>query len=80
MTQRLVQAGSDCLNKPPRSREAAALDIARQALQDVRFVSHTAHWDKTGGAGRGCPACLEQRETYEKIQRALRDIDTLLGK
>lgn len=30
-----------------------------------------AHWDATGGHGAGCPACVQQRATRARIDRAL---------
>ncbi len=52
-----------------RSR-VAQLEAAVADLDDS-IGAHYAHCDKTGGAGAGCPACIEQRNAQDRARAAL---------
>jgi hypothetical protein len=41
------------------------------ALDEGRIGDHLGHWDKTGGHGAGCPACIANREAKRRLREAL---------
>ena len=41
------------------------------ALDEGRIGDHLGHWDKTGGHGTGCPACIANREAKRRLREAL---------
>lgn len=70
-------------DNPDRGAEIAALkaEVGRlrevaDAARAVGLTSHSGHWDRTGGAGSGCPECKRQWEWYEPLSAALRALDT----
>lgn len=46
----------------------AAYNVANRAT----FQPHNAHWDATGGSGKGCLACQAAREAREQCDDILR--------
>jgi len=55
---------------------AAPLQKVADAARNVGLTSHSGHWDKTGGAGSGCPECKRQREWFFPLAEALRALDS----
>lgn len=60
-------------------RIAAAITAAVQAVEqdywalldwakNMRLQPHVSHWDRTGGSGSGCPACIVERAQYARLQ------------
>ena len=41
------------------------------ALDEGRIGDHLGHWDRTGGHGSGCPACIANREAKRRLREAL---------
>ena len=53
-------------------QEIARLREALELYKRASYQSHSGHWDKTGGGGAGCPACLEARDLRNQAEQALR--------
>ena len=47
----------------------AAIDKLDYAYQNR--TSHYAHWDPTGGAGAGCPACQQETKNNAALKEAI---------
>ena len=54
-------------------QEIARLREALELYKRASYQSHTGHWDKTGGGGSGCPACLEARDLRNQAEQALKE-------
>ena len=52
------------------------LSVALEAMEYAyrNRTSHYAHWDKTGGAGSGCPACQQETENNDRMRRTIDSI------
>jgi len=54
-----------------QQREITRLKKALELYKQASYQAHSAHFDRTGGAGSGCPACIEARELREQAEQAL---------
>ena len=49
-----------------------ALERVREAGEELcrHLGGHSEHWDRTGGSGSGCPACLRQWHWQKEFRKA----------
>ena len=57
--------------KEERGMLMSAMDLYKQAS----FQSHSGHWDKTGGSGAGCPACIRANELCQQAQARIAELE-----
>lgn len=81
MTAAGFEGHSNALLNQYRTRIAALeAEVARlrpvvEAAREMRLWGHSSHWDRTGGAGSGCPACQAEHEQYSKLRQTLGALD-----
>lgn len=71
-TQWVFTLAIAALRSTPPATGAAAMREAIALLRNASQQSHTAHFDKTGGSGSGCPECIRARDLREKADAILR--------
>lgn len=57
------------MTTPTPGAMRAAIDKLEYAYQNR--TSHYAHWDPTGGAGAGCPACQQEAKNNAAMKEAI---------
>jgi hypothetical protein len=45
------------------------VEEAYHKMREAAFQNHSAHFDKTGGSGAGCPECLRIRSLRREAEK-----------
>ena len=55
--------------------QVSELKKALELYRDASYQGHSSHWDKTGGSGSGCPACLRAIELRAQARQIVDTLD-----
>ena len=55
--------------------QVSELRKALELYRDASYQGHSSHWDKTGGSGSGCPACLRAIELRAQARQIVDTLD-----
>ena len=55
--------------------QMSELRKAMELYREASYQGHSAHWDKTGGSGTGCPACIRATELRAQARQIVDAID-----
>ena len=55
--------------------QVTELRKAMELYREASYQGHSAHWDKTGGSGSGCPACLRATELRAQARQIVDALD-----
>ena len=77
MTRRTLTDHAAAIRRAKAEGVAQATELrkAMELYREASYQGHSSHWDKTGGSGSGCPACLQAIELRAQARKIVDEID-----